>query len=182
MALNRKRIAIIGATGSGKTTLACRLSERLNIPLIDLDVLFWNPGWKAVPLEVFRQQVGAALPPGPEGAWIVAGNYHQVRDLVWNRADTIVWLDYPLIIPLFRLLGRTISRIIDHKELYNGNYETFHNAFLSRDSIILYLFQSFKHHRQTYPTLLAQPEYSHLVEARLKSPREATRWVKEMEI
>ena len=111
------------------------------------------------------------------GAWITDGNYRPVRDIVWGWADTLVWLDYGLLLALARLLRRTLGRVIRHEELYNGNYESIRNTFFSRDSIILYLFQSHSRLRATYPGLLAQPEYSHLAVIRLKNPRETEEWV-----
>ncbi len=173
----RNRIVIVGATGSGKTTLARRLAERLHLTLVDLDALFWDPGWTQVPQEVFRGRVDQSLPPGPQGAWVVSGNYHMVRDLVWARADTLLWLDYPLIVVFARLLRRTLARIMNHEELFNGNYETFHHSFLSHNSILLYLFQSYGRLRQSLPGELAQPEYSHLEVVYLKIPDETERWV-----
>jgi adenylate kinase family enzyme len=172
-----KRIAIVGVTGSGKTTLASRLSGQLCIPRVELDTLYWKAGWLPVPLEVFRQRVDAALAPAPLGAWIVDGNYRQVRDIVWGRADTLIWLDYTLPLALARLMRRTLGRIIRQEELYNGNTESIRNTFFSRDSIILYLFQSHNRFRATYPGLLALPEYRHLAVIRLKNPRETEEWV-----
>ena len=170
-----KRIAIVGVTGSGKTTLAVRLAGRLCLPRVELDSLFWNTGWQAVEIEVFRQRVDAAL--APQGAWVTDGNYRQVRDLVWGRADTLVWLDYVLPLVLFRLLRRTLGRMIRREELFNGNYETIRNTFFNRDSIILYLFKSYPRLRATYPALLAQPEYRHLAVVRLRNPRQAEEWI-----
>ena len=172
-----KRIAIVGVTGSGKTTLARRLANRLRIPRVELDTLFWKAGWQPVEVEVFRQRVDAALAPGPHGAWVTDGNYRQARDIIWGRADTLVWLDYSLPLAFTRLLRRTLGRILRREVLYNGNTESFRNTFFSRDSIILYLFQSHPRLRATYPGLLAQPEYSHLAVIRLKTPRQAEEWV-----
>jgi adenylate kinase family enzyme len=89
-----KRIAIIGTTGSGKTTLAADVSQTLGLVHIELDALNWQPGWTMVPNEVFRQNVSAAV-NGPH--WVTDGNYRSVRDLVWERADCLVWLDYALM-------------------------------------------------------------------------------------
>jgi adenylate kinase family enzyme len=155
-----KRVAIVGVTGSGKTTLAMRLANQLCIPRVELDTLYWNAGWQPVEVEVFRQRVDAALAPAPQGAWVTDGNYRQARDIIWGRADTLVWLDYySLPLALARLLRRTIPRIIRHEVLYNGNYETIRDTFFRRDSLILYLFQSHPRLRATYPGLFAQPEY-----------------------
>ncbi len=172
-----KRIAIVGVTGSGKTTLAMRLANQLCLPRVELDTLFWKAGWQPVEVEVFRQRVDVALTPAPQGTWVTDGNYRQARDIIWGRADTLVWLDYSLPLALARLLRRTLGRIIRREVLYNGNTESIRNTFFSRDSIILYLFQSHPRLRATYPGLLARPEYSHLSVIRLKDPRETEEWV-----
>ena len=99
-----QRISIIGTTGSGKTTLAAELARNLGIVHIELDAFNWRPGWQAVPTDVFRRDVETAL-AAPQ--WVTDGNYHSVRDLVWERADCIVWLDYRLPLILNRLIRRT---------------------------------------------------------------------------
>jgi adenylate kinase family enzyme len=170
-----KRIAIVGVTGSGKTTLAKRLAEKLCIPRVELDSLFWNAGWQAVETEVFRQRVDAAL--APQGTWVTDGNYRTVRDIIWGRADTLVWLDYSFPLVLARLLRRTLGRIIRREALYNGNHESIGNTFFNRDSILVWLFKSYPRLRATYPAVLAQPEYSHLSVVRLKAPRQTEEWV-----
>src|SRR5690349_14236388 len=86
-----QRIMIVGTTGSGKTTLACQLAKRLALSQVDLDALYWNPQWTPAPPEVFRERVSTAL---SGDRWVVDGNYQQVRDLIWQRADTFIWLDY----------------------------------------------------------------------------------------
>jgi len=84
-----QRVAVIGTTGSGKTTLARHIAKRRGIPHIELDALHWEANWTETPLTVFRARVSEAVAPP---AWITDGNYSKVRDIVWGRADTIIWL------------------------------------------------------------------------------------------
>lgn len=109
-----QRIIVVGTSGSGKTTLALWLGRHLGIPHVELDALHWEPHWTEAPLEVFRERVVVAL---AGERWSVDGNYSDVRDLVWPHAETLVWLDYPLFIILWRLMRRTIGRILSHQEL-----------------------------------------------------------------
>src|SRR5205823_6990985 len=102
-----RRIVVVGSTGSGKTTLASQLARRLALPHVELDALHWEPNWTMAPLDRFRQRVEEAL--NGEG-WVVDGGYGKVRDIVWGRAETLVWLDYGLPVILWRLLKRTLRR------------------------------------------------------------------------
>lgn len=169
-----RRVAVVGTTGSGKTTLARQLSERLGIPHVELDALHWDPGWTPADPEVFSQRTVQAL---SGGAWVTDGNYSRVRDIVWGRADTVVWLDYALPVILGRLVWRTVRRLVRREELWNQNRERFAGAFLSRDSIILWALQTYRRRRREYPVLFGRPEYAHLLVVRLRSPREARRWL-----
>jgi adenylate kinase family enzyme len=107
----------------------------------------------------------------------VDGNYHIIRDLVWPRADTIIWLDYPLPLILWRLSRRTIWRITRQPELWNGNRETWRGTFFSRDSLFIWVFKTYKRRRRKYPELFARPEYAHLAIAHFHSPRATQRWL-----
>lgn len=168
------RIAVVGTTGSGKTTVARQLADRLGLPHVELDALNWEPNWTEAPREVFRERISAAL---RGDAWVADGNYSKVRDIVWARADTIVWLDYPLGLILWRLLRRTIQRTLTREELWSGNRERFREQFLSRNSLLLWALQTYWRRRRDYPRLLAQSEYAHLRLVRLRSPSGAARWL-----
>lgn len=170
------RIVVVGTTGSGKTTLARALAERLGRPHVELDALHWEPNWQMAPVDVFRERVVEAL-NRPE--WIVDGNYGKVRDLVWARADTVVWLDYPLRVVLPRLLRRTATRVITREELWNGNREELRHA-LSRDSIILWALKTYRRRQREYPELFRQPEHAHLCVIRHRSPRDTERWLERL--
>lgn len=169
-----KRVVVVGVTGSGKSTLAAALARRLGAPFIELDALQWGPGWTPSPPDEFRQRVAEAT---AGEAWVADGNYGEARSILWGRADTLVWLDYPLITALARLATRTVRRVWSRQELWNGNYETFYGAFVAPDNLFLYAFASHRRHRREYPPLLAQPEFAHLRVIRLRRPREAERWL-----
>jgi adenylate kinase family enzyme len=169
-----RRVIVVGTTGSGKTVLARRVSERLGLPFFDLDALYWGPRWTPHPLDQFRDSVRQAL---SGDAWATGGNYSKVRDIVWTRADALIWLDYALPLILWRLLRRTARRILSREELWAGNRETFRAQFLSRDSLFLYALRSHSRQRRQYPLAFSQPEHAHLAVQRFRNPRDAQRWL-----
>lgn len=168
------RTAIVGTSGSGKTTLAQQLALRLGIPHIELDALHWEPNWTPAPLEVFRERTAQAL---SGEAWTTDGNYSRVRDIVWGRADTVVWLDYPLPVIMTRVTWRTIRRSLTRQELWNGNRERLWEACFGRDAIIWWALRTYRRRKQEYPILLSQPEHAHLSVVHLQSPRAARAWL-----
>ena len=169
-----KRIVVIGTSGSGKTTTAGRLAAILGYPHVELDSLHWEAGWQEAPPDMFRERVAAAA-SGP--CWVIDGNYSAVRDALWSRADTIVWLDYSLIVVLWRIWWRTLHRILQQEELWNGNRESFRTQFLSRESLFLWVLKTYWRRRREYPDLFSRPENGHLRVIRLSSARKAEMWL-----
>ena len=171
-----RRIVVIGTSGSGKTTMARAIAGMLGVPHVELDALHWEPNWTEASLEVFRERVALAL---GHDAWSVDGNYAKVRDIVWVRADTVVWLDYPLWLIMTRLTRRTAGRIVSRRELWNGNRESLRSA-VSRDSILLWALQTYSRHKREFRELIKQPEHAHLTVIHLHSPQEATSWLNQL--
>ena len=172
------RIVVVGTTGCGKTTFARRIAQRLAIPHVELDALHWEQGWQPAPLDVFRERTLRAL---SGGTWVVDGNYSKVRDIVWDRAGTVVWLDYSLPQILRQLIRRTLHRCLTHEELWSGNRETLGKALLSRESIVLWTLRTYGRRRREYPMLAMRPEYRHLEFVTLRSPHAAGKWLAGLE-
>jgi adenylate kinase family enzyme len=168
-----QRISVIGTSGSGKTTLARQISQCLAIPHIELDALHWEPNWTEAPINIFQKRVEQSL---SMNSWVVDGNHSKIRSLIWSRANTVVWLDYPLPIIMGRLLRRTWRRVVMQEELWSGNRETWRQTF-SHDSILLWALKTYRKNRNKYPILLAQPEYIHLQVVHLRSPKDTGAWL-----
>lgn len=166
-----QRINIIGTTGSGKTTFARRLSKTLSIPHIEMDQVFWNPNWQHKNDEEYFPLIEQAV---AESAWIMDGNYTRTTDIKWQRADTVIWLDYHPLRNFLQLFSRACNRAITGKELWSGtgNKESFGRMF-SRESILLWFFKTYWRNKKRYPKMMADTKYSHIQFIRLKSPRQA---------
>ncbi len=134
-----KRVWILGASGSGKSTFARALSDTIGADCVDLDELNWRPNWQSAPESAFALAVDRAL---GARAWVVAGNYTKTQARCLHLADTIIWLDYPLPLVLWRQLKRTLRRIVRRESCCNGNFESWQRT-LSRDSVALWLLRTF---------------------------------------
>jgi len=84
-----QRVSVVGTSGSGKSTLARELARRLGASWLELDSVYHLADWTPLDAAEFRARV-AAVAAGER--WVIDGNYSTVRDLVWARADTVVWL------------------------------------------------------------------------------------------
>lgn len=170
------RIVIIGRTGSGKTYLGKQLAAALGYPHVELDSLFFGPDFTTVPLDVLRERTAAAI-AGEQ--WVTDGNKSAVRDLVWPRADTIVWLDYSIWVSLWRLGRRALWRSskLQEQARETGDRNVLPAKFLAGARGVLKALRSHAGQRREYPRLFALPENEHLAVVRLRSPRAAQQWL-----
>jgi adenylate kinase family enzyme len=169
MIKNKSRIVIVGTGCSGKTTLARKLAGILSIPHIQLDAIHWKPDWESRPRDEFRQLTREAV---NNEQWVTDGNYSVVRDIVWDRATALIWLNYSFPTVLWRAIARTSQRAILKKELFSGNRESIRQAFFSTDSMILWVIKSHHSKRKRYLKILKEPEFSHLEVMVLKDQKE----------
>lgn len=162
------RIVIVGTTGSGKTTLAQRISEKYGLKRIELDSIQWLPDWREIDRQEFARLAAQAV---EAEKWVVDGNYRIVRDLIWSKAEAVVWLDYSFPRNFWQLFSRSIHRLVTRKELWAGNRESW-AIFFSRKSILVWFFQTYWKKRKDYPLLFVDPRYAHLKVFRVRHPRE----------
>jgi adenylate kinase family enzyme len=166
----RKVAVISSASGNGKTTLGRKLAAALDVPFVELDALVHGPDWTETPDDELRALVEPVL---AGDGWVFDGGYRgKLGTLVLDAADTVVWLDLPLHIWLPRLVRRSVRRIVRREELWNGNRETFRDAFWGREALVPFALRQHFRRRRSYPTELAG-----LPVVRLRSTAEVERFV-----
>jgi adenylate kinase family enzyme len=171
-----RRVSVVGTSGSGKSTLARELAEILGVPHLELDAVHHQPGWAPLPTDEFRRIVAARA---AAGGWVIDGNYGRVRDLVWARADTVVWLDLPKRTVMRQVVWRTLRRVALRRELWNGNRERWRN-FLTwnpEQSVISWAWHKHAPDHAKYAAAAAGPASAHLRFIRLASRRDIARFL-----
>jgi len=173
-----QRVSVVGTSGSGKSTLAKELAAILGVPHLELDSVHHQPGWVPLPTDEFRQAVAVKV---AEDGWVVDGNYSAVRQLVWARADTVVWLDLPKRTVMGQIIGRTFRRVAGRQELWNGNRERWRNFFSldPQQSVIAWAWQKHDEYRERYGAAAKDPANAHLTFIRLTSRSDITRFLTE---
>ena len=171
-----RRVHVVGTSGSGKTTVAKAIADRMGIRHIELDAINWQPNWTELPKDEFRERVIEEI---EDGDWTIDGNYRVVRDVIWEKADTIVWLDMPFWPVFLRIIWRTIRRIVTQEELWNTNTEKL-DALFGKYGMPLWVIQTHKKRRAEYPVLLADPNLSHIDIKRFKSLKEVNNWIESL--
>lgn len=100
-----KRVMIVGGPGAGKSTLARALGARTGLPVHHMDHIHWLPGWQQRPRDL-RKAMAIAVENGPE--WIFEGGFSTTYAHRLARADTVVWLDLPVGLRLWRVTKRSV--------------------------------------------------------------------------
>ncbi len=167
-----QRLSVIGNSGSGKSTFAEALATRLGVEHIELDAMFHLADWGELPRDQFRAQVADLA---ARDGWVIDGNYEAVQDIVWARADTVVFLDHPRSVVMRRVITRTITRTATRKKLWNGNREPWSNLFSTdpERSIIAWAWKHHATYRARYEAAASDPNNAHLHFIRARSPAAA---------
>jgi len=170
------RVSIVGVPGSGKTTIGRRLAISLGVPFVELDEIFHQPGWEDLPQDDFRSRVADAV---SRDEWVVDGNYSAVQDLVWQRAETVVWLDLPRRVVMCRVVMRTVRRASTREELWNGNREPLSNFYRwdPQKNIVRWAWVKYADYGDRYATAIEDPLHAHIRFIRLRSAAEVDAFV-----
>ncbi len=163
-----KRVLIIGCAGAGKTTLSRQLQEKLGLPVVHLDQIYWSPGyWEHLRREDFDKMLHIEL---EKPQWIIEGNFDRTLPLRLTRCDTVIWLDYSR----FVCMGRWFKRIVLNwgkvrSDMAPGCLERFEWGFAKT------IWNFNRDNRRKYETLLAEQENKKIY--RIKSPRQLAGFV-----
>lgn len=167
-----RKIAVFGLPGTGKTTLALRLARLLDVPCHDLDrVLFTRDG--TLPLDEFRTRAAALT---ETGAWVVDGNYSELADVTWHRADAVVWLDYPLPLIVSRITRRNLRRLAGREPTPDGA-SGWRRAFFSKRSVLANAVRKYARNRRRYAEELSETAQLGVRVLRFRTPRQAEQWL-----
>lgn len=173
-----KRVVIVGDSNAGKSTLGERLASHLDVPFVELDALYWQPGWQARERDEFQDLLRKTL-TATDG-WVAAGNYSSHAHVHWPLAETMVWLDYPLRITVPRIVARSWRRWRNNELLWGTNRERFIEQLMVWDEQKSLIAFSLKHHRRRRRVLegaMRDPALQHLRWVRLRRPRETDAWL-----
>jgi len=165
-----KRVAVVGTSCSGKTTVAREIAETLGIPHVEMDALYWMPNWRKRPKDEFRELLGEVV---SGDAWVMDGNYGWTRDIVLPRVTHVVWLNYPFRTVLRRALVRSVRRAVTREEVCGGNRESFRESFFHREGIPWWVIRTHRRVRKRYRALAESGEHPHFEVIELKSQDEA---------
>ncbi|WP_419860468.1 adenylate kinase [Candidatus Palauibacter sp.] len=170
-----ERIQVMGNSGSGKSTLAARLAEALDAPFVELDALNWLPGWVGLNQtdpDRFERRIREAT---RGERWVAAGSYERFsRRILWPHLDSVVWLDLPLPLLVWRFLRRSWRRSRSGELVWGTNREWFwrHLLIWRDDSLLGWIITQHARKRRNMAARVSDPRWAHIRFVRLTSPRE----------
>lgn len=169
-----RRVLLAGVTGVGKSTLGRRLGKLWGLPYTEMDALHWGPDWST--RETFLQD---AREVADQDAWITEWQYWSrgFKHGLGDRADTLIWLNFPRPVALLRLLRRTVRRSLTREQLWAGNAEPPLWAYFTAPETHILRWEHRTHDtwRRRMPDV--REEFPQLTIVELRSPREVARWL-----
>lgn len=171
-----RKIALFGPPATGKSTLAEWLSAELGRPHTDLDDLLFTPDGP-LPLSEFRHKAGEIA---QRDAWIVEGNFSKLADVVWHRADVLVWLDFPLPLIVYRIVRRSLHQLTGHEDSPQARRLTWSKAFFHRRSLLRTAVRKYRNNRPRYAQQVSETADRGVEVVRLRNPREVRGWKAEL--
>lgn len=175
-----RRINVIGTSASGKSTFSKTLAHKLNLSYIELDDLFWLDNWQESTNDAFLNKLQYRIDQAPQG-YVIDGNYSRTQSIKWKNIDTIIWLDFPFHVNLYRSVKRALQRVVSKQKLWpNSNNKESFRMILTRDSIIWWMIKTHKENQQKYLAIMNQPEYAHIRFIHLRSSKQSQQFLDEI--
>ena len=166
-----ERIIIIGCGGAGKSTLARQLGDKLNLPVVHLDKLFWLPGWVEMEKDAFDALL---LEEMAKEKWIMDGNFNRTMSQRLERCDTVIYLDFSRFACLMGVLKRVITTYgKERPDMGEGCPERIDFEFLK------WVWNFNKNKRERYYKMLNEAEGKQTIV--LKNRRMVKRFLKSLE-
>ncbi|MEU9886604.1 hypothetical protein [Sphaerisporangium sp. NPDC051011] len=168
-----KRVLVAGISGAGKTTMARVVGERLGLQFHEMDALHYvGPDWATDP--EFRERISEIA---STSTWVFDSfGYPDVRDLLWTRADTVIWLDYSRAVIMPRVLRRSLLRTLRRERVFGGDVEIW-VGWLSREHPAWWAWSQHAARRTEIARRADEPRFAHLEVVRFATPREADDWL-----
>ena len=168
-----ERILVVGVTGAGKSTLARAVGERLGVPYHEMDALYFSgPDWT-----VNEGLTDDVLRLTSEPRWIIDSiGSPEVRDLLWEKADTVLWLDYARRVIMPRVLRRSLRRTVTRESVFGGNRETW-AGWLSREHPVWWAWSQHTSRRSEIERRISDPRFAPLTAHRFSRPDDTTAWL-----
>lgn len=158
--------------------MAGELAEQLDLPHIALDsILFTEHG--PLPLDEFRAKA-ADMADG--GAWIVEGNFSKLADVVWRRADVLVWLDYRLPVIVWRIVRRSLRQLTGLESSPESQRLTWRRAFFARRSVLRNAIRKYRNNRPRYARQIDEAATFGVRVLRFRNPTDAQGWAQQPHI
>lgn len=162
-----ERVLIIGCSGAGKSTLARALSEKMMIPAVHLDKLWWRDNWEHIPREEFDERLAREM---EKDKWIMDGDYSRTLPVRLARCDTVIYLDFNRFICLKGAVKRVISHYGKTRPDMGGNCrERFDWHFLAW----IWNYNK-RNRRRNYELLDAQKDKTVII---FKNHRQVRKWL-----
>ena len=175
-----RRIHVVGNSCSGKSQLGKKLATALQIPFVELDALNWRPGWVGLnetDPEELERLIGRAT---EADGWVAAGSYMSFSQRAfWPRLQTVVWLDLPMYLLLWRVLKRSWTRWRSKELLWGTNYEQFWpqlKVWRKEDSLVWWIVTQHRRKRRDMRAYMSDPRWQHIRFLRLQSSAEVERF------
>ena len=179
------RVHVIGNSCAGKSTLAERLCAVLEIPLVELDAINWQPNWHGLN-EHDPEEFDRRLRDATSGdRWAVAGSYTKFSQRnFWPKLQVLIWLDLPLRTLVVRMLRRSWQRWRTRELLWGTNVESFWPqlaVWRGEDSLLWWIVTQYGRKRRQMMAIREDPQWAHIKFVHLRSPREIERFAAHVE-